>query len=161
MINHRHSGFSLIEIIIATAVLASVLVGLAGLLTYTSRSSTQAKNRVIAGELVQEGADFFRQERNILGWQGLSLVVTDGASYCLSDTSQFSVSVEDNIFTDLGDEASCTAYDIDVSSDVDFKRVARIIEMTADSITVEIEVFWLADGVNEAQVSTQLYLKPW
>ncbi len=149
------SGFSLIEAIIATAVLASVLVGLASLLTFTSRSTTQARNRVIAGELAQEGIDFLRQERNILHFNGLQQILSDGDSFCLDDTSSFSQSVSDNVFDDFDDADACD-YEIDMGTDVLFKRTAEVVDQDADLIIIEVVVFWMAEGVRETSVDAQI-----
>lgn len=61
---NKQTGFSLIEILISSAILVTVLVGLAGLLSYVIRSDTQAASRVVAADLAQQGIDFFRQERS-------------------------------------------------------------------------------------------------
>lgn len=150
-------GFSLIEVIIATAVLSLVLTGLAMLLGYTIRSDSQARNRVTATDLAQAGNDFFRQERSHLGFNRLYLLLSGtDSTICLNDINQ---SLQDYI----GPGTNC-GYDIQVEGiAVGFRRVASMSNLSEDLIDIEIEVSWLLDQAEPAQVSSvssRLQLRP-
>jgi len=156
MIYQKKSGFSLIEVLLATAVLSTVLIGLAMLLSYTIQSDTQARTKVTATDLAQAGSDFFRQERSKLGFNRLYLLLSEAENaICLNEISQ---SLEDHIEP----EANCY-YDIEVEGiAVGFQRTASM-SLSEDLIDIEIEVSWLLDQ-NEptrvSSVSSRLQLRP-
>lgn len=156
----KSSGFSLIEILISVTVLSSTLIALTMLLSYVIKSGQQADSRVIATELAQEGLDFFRQERFILGWNGLSQALTQD-DYCLNDIDEFSTDDGDNVFDNRDDAASCNYEQLSSSLATKFKRTA-VIEKDGESntITVVVEVFWQNDQGNDASVQARIFLMP-
>ncbi len=151
------NGFSLLEILVSGAVLAIVMVGLATLMTYTMKSDSQARVRNYSTELAQSRIDFFRQERSILGWGGLSSVLTT-RTYCLNGVSGFSTSVDNNVFSGLptGDNCSYVTVSGDVPAQI--KQVASV-EVTASEISVEIIISWLNDAGDEVSVNSNFLLK--
>jgi prepilin-type N-terminal cleavage/methylation domain-containing protein len=153
-------GFSLIEILIASAVLGSVLVGLSLLMGLVIRSDTQARSRVIAGDLAQSGSDFLRQERNIVGFGRFYQALEDaGSVYCLEDISESFL--DDNGAVKSQFDGAC---DDDFSIEVQgastkFKREAEVTKLEDDTITFSIEVSWITDADKEADVTTTLQLR--
>lgn len=158
----KQAGFSLIEILVSGAILASVLVALMMLLSYSAKSSHQAQNRAIAAELLQEGADFFRQERAILGWQGLAQVLEE-EGYCLNNLQAFSTSVDDNVFDSFDSAGNCDYTELHPDSETAFKRVATV-DNEGDTVTITITVTWLTGRTENgepaaAAVNSVFYLK--
>ncbi|KUK79569.1 MAG: hypothetical protein XD95_0302 [Microgenomates bacterium 39_7] len=112
----------------------------------------------MASELAQEGADFFRQERNILGWNGLYSVLTDNNTYCLTNLNEFSTDVENHVFDNLS--GLCSGYNISVEQ-TNFKREAVVTKSSSkDEIEVEVTVSWLNDNNEVISSLTRLRLKP-
>ena len=63
-INKKIKGFSLIETLVATFVLATGLLAAASLIFYSIESSMDSRNQVIAANLAQEGAELVRNIRD-------------------------------------------------------------------------------------------------
>lgn len=153
-------GFSLIEILIASAVLSSVLVGLSLLMGLVIRSDTQARSRVIAGDLAQSGSDFLRQERNTVGFGRFYQALTTDEVYCLED-------IGESFLDSTGDvksvfDSACDDYLIEVEgSSTKFKREATVEAINDDSIIFVIEVSWETDTEEVTDVSTTLQLRPY
>jgi len=53
---------------VSVAILASVLTGIMLMLSYSIKSDSEAKMRTTAKDLIQEGTDILRRERDRLGW---------------------------------------------------------------------------------------------
>lgn len=132
-------GFSLIELLIATTVVSLTLTAIATILTYSIKVNDQAIFREIATKKAQEGMDFFKRERVILGWNNFYSLL--GSSYCLNQIPQPSVSSDNNAFDDLS--ISCTDYEIPVTgAPVEFKREVDISKSAGDTVSITITVSW-------------------
>jgi type II secretory pathway pseudopilin PulG len=79
------TGSSLIEIIVATGVLALVLTALVAGMTVSLRTSAEAKYRSQAIKRGQEAMEVFRRERTLLGWDVFSGQFSSGSTYCLQE----------------------------------------------------------------------------
>ena len=145
----------MLEVLVSGAVLSTVLIALVMLLSYSVKSDDQARNRAVASELAQEGADFFRQERNILGWAGLSSILTDNATYCLADLNNFSQDTNNHVY--LGFLGSCSGYNIERGT-TNYKREA-VVTKNPNEIDVVVTVSWLNDNNVEVNSVSRLKLK--
>lgn len=152
----KTQGFSLIEIVISSAILVSVLVGLAALMGYIIRSNTQAETRTVATDLAQEGIDFFRYERQFLGYERLKNHLSNG-TICLNDSE---LAHSDEIDTPFTIQTDCSEYILTTDRvSATFKREA---EITVDeNIEVVVRVYWLNDQGDEAQVDSTVVLQPY
>ncbi len=144
------AGFGLLEILIASAVLAVVLVGLIGLFSMTIKSDAQARNRLVASELAQEGLDFIRQERQTLGWLVLKQALENNnprvnSLYCLSDLTQFSSSLDDNVYDIFTAGADCSYSLEQTGANATFKRVGKVVSLNDDQMELQVRVSWQAD----------------
>ncbi len=160
MYKSRQQGFSLVEILISAAVLVTVLVGLAMLLSYVIRSDTQASNRVVASDLAQEGADFFRRERSFLGYIRLKDHIQYSRVICLNQLN-YSESLADP-FKIVGGDCGFNIEPTRVSAN--FKRTAKIdLSIEEEKIDIVVQVFWI-NGQNDqddySSVSSRLTLRP-
>lgn len=153
----KNHGFSLIEILIASAVLGSVLVGLSLLMGLVTRSDAQARNRVIAGDLAQSGSDYFRQQRKIIGFGRLWEALSADEVYCINEINQSFL--DENELIRARYKAVC---DNDIEAEgtaTKFMRVAEVNELTDDLISIIITVSWQTDAEKETEVSTTLLLR--
>lgn len=150
---NKQTGFSLIEILISSAILVTVLVGLAGLLSYVIRSDTQAASRVVAADLAQQGIDFFRQERSFLGYQRLKNHLSSGM-ICINELN-YSAAI-DTPFAIVAGPCSTYAITSDRVSTL-FKREAEIV--VADEIRITVTVTWITDAGNETNASSTTILQ--
>src|SRR5258708_7156731 len=80
-------GTTLIEILIATAILGLVMTSIVAIITLSIKDAAEAKEKAVAVKYGQEGMEFFRRERQNLGWESyVKTLQDDGAgsiSYCL------------------------------------------------------------------------------
>lgn len=149
---NKQKGFTLLEILVSGAVLALVMVGLATLMTYTMKSDSQARVRSYSAELAQSRIDFFRHERNILGWAGLSTVL-ETRTYCLNGVNSFSTSVGNNVFSGLPTGDNCSFVEVSGDIPAQIKQVASVVVDT-NEINVEIIISWLNDAGDEVSVNS-------
>ena len=77
-------GSSLIEIIIATAVVGSILTAVAMALTFSIKSTAEANYRSVATTKAQEAMEVFRREKTLLGWADFYSVAGGASTYCLN-----------------------------------------------------------------------------
>ena len=145
-------GSSLIEVIVATGIVALVMTAIVAAITVSIRNAAFAKASTLGTKFSQEGMEFFRRQLNILGWESfVSTLQTDGSSitYCL-DTLPANATA----FAALPN-AVCAANEF-----VDARNIfQRFAEISVDNssgqavITVTVRVTW-QDG--ELQRSSHL-----
>ncbi len=162
MINHpssplskqrNKSGFTLLEVLVSGAVLSVVLLALVMLLSYNIKSDDQARNRVVASELTQEGTDFFRQARNVLGFSGLTDTLSDG-TYCLQTLPNMTAVPLENYLS--SSPSSCEGYNLNWER-TDYKREALVVKLQ-DQIDITVTVSWLSSN-GEVSTSSQMRLR--
>lgn len=154
-------GFGLLEILVAVFVLGTLLVGLMMALSYAIKSNNQAQIRVAARDLAQEGVDFFRTERQALGYAAFSEVVGSGAVYCLDSPLPNGVSTnkDDNVIDDL--KGNCSSYNIRLDGvSASLKREAVLTKQT-DYYDVKVTVSWKNDQDVDSTVTAQGRLYRW
>ena len=86
----QKSGSTLIEVIIAVGIVALVLITIVSVITVSIRDTVLAKSKVLGTRYAQEGMEFFRRERNSLGWETfVSTIQAHGAvvTYCLPSSA--------------------------------------------------------------------------
>ena len=157
------AGFSLLEILVSVAILASVLTGIMLMLSYSIKSDSEAKMRTTAKDLIQEGTDIFRRERDRLGWSAMydQLEILDDSSYCLNNVPD--VPPDGKFFDVLPMGDSCN-FELSVDgASQDFRRVAVITRnLIQEEIKVEMIVSWEDDRSEDPHlISSTLLLKPW
>lgn len=81
-----HTGFTLIEVLIAMLVLAIGLLGLAGLQTYTLRSNLDAYNHSQVTQLLYDMADRMRTNSKTVDATGKVITNAALASYVINNT---------------------------------------------------------------------------
>jgi type II secretory pathway pseudopilin PulG len=77
-------GSGLIEIIVATGVMALVLTAIIAGLTLSLRTSSETEYRSQSVKRAQEAMEVFRRERTIRGWEAFVDSVKVDSTYCMS-----------------------------------------------------------------------------
>jgi Tfp pilus assembly protein PilV len=154
-------GFGLLEILVAVFVLGTILVGLMMALSYAIKSNDQAQIRVAARDLAQEGVDFFRTERQALGYAAFSEVVGSSAVYCLDSLpDEVSTNKDNNVIDDLT-IGNCSSYNINIDGvSSSLKREAVLTEQS-DYYDVKVTVKWINDQGVDSTVTAQGRLYRW
>lgn len=148
-------GQTIIEVIIATGIVALVMTALVAGMTLSIKNNAIARYKTLGTQLAQEGIELFRRERNLLGWeQFASTLDTQGdGQYCLNsipDSASFSSLTPGDCGTD---QIAKTA--------VSFQRTADIdVSPSLDEITVTIRVSWL-DGAQDRQAFVTQVFREW
>lgn len=86
MINFKEDkGQTMLEILVAIAVLVMVLVAIVSRVVEAVRNAHFARNQVLATRFSQEGVEWARSQRDRLGWSSFSTYIPDGVIYCVPD----------------------------------------------------------------------------
>ena len=146
------SGQTIIEIIIATGIVAIVLVAVMMGLTFSLKNTAQSKYQSLASKLAQEGMEAFRRERDALGFVSFRDQLTS-PTYCLP-------TIPNQLA--LFSAGACDEAEGITLSGVTFYREAEI--NTGASVTepveVKIVVSWL-DGTQEHQTFATQQFTDW
>jgi len=135
------SGQSLIEVLIATTVVALVLTSIAAGMVMSLKTSSESKYRSFANFYSQEAMEFFKRERVKLGWTDFqdTLLGFSSTNICL-------MSLPANLIDLAGFASSCTEGEVFVGNE--FTRSVNIVSPSADKIVITISVNWY-DGDQE------------
>lgn len=129
-INYQR-GSSLIEIVVATGVMALVLTAIVAGLTLSLKTNADSEYRSQATKRAQEAMEVFRRERTLQGWDVFADSWIDGATYCLKD-----LPAPKTTFT-VGE---CAADDALVISGVEMYREAVVLIDTSNPADPQVEV---------------------
>jgi|SRR5579859_1155137 len=83
----RQSGQTIIEIIVATGIVALVMTSIVALVSVSIKDASESKSKAIATKYDQEAMEFFREQRSLLGWESFLAVFPQNGSkvtYCLA-----------------------------------------------------------------------------
>jgi len=153
--NKLQAGQSIVEVLIATGVVALVMTALMAAMTLSLQNSSQAKYKALATKLGQEGMETFRQFRNSLGWESFYTLLNDQGSgeYCLNaiptQTAQFQALVS----------GECADYAISRTG-VNFKRDLNLQIISSEEIKFVVTVSW-QDGADVKSTTVTQYFKNW
>jgi len=152
------AGQTLVEVIVATSVVALVMTAIVAIVTVSVRNTAQAKAKALATKYSQEGVEYFRQKRTDLGWESFySILAEDGTTfgYCLA-----SLPATNNAFQALT-QSSCTA-----SQAVDargmFRRDAAVTlsdVLGVQIISVLVTVRWQEGTITRESRASQDFRK--
>jgi type II secretory pathway pseudopilin PulG len=82
---NSQKGSSLIEIIVATGVMALVLTSIVAGLTLSLKTNAESEYRSQAVSRAQEAMEIFRRERTLLGWEAFSSSLVGDTEYCFKE----------------------------------------------------------------------------
>lgn len=130
-------GSSLIEIIVATGVMALVLTSIVAGLTLSLKTNAEIEYRSQSIKRAQEAMEVFRRERTLLGWEGFADALRGNASYCFVDLPEP---------REAFPSGTCGTDDTIVISGQEFTREATVTvdetDPTSPLIRVEMVVSW-------------------
>ncbi len=154
------SGTSIIEVVIAAALISVAIISALSLANYSQKQNAYARDLAEATKYASQGADWIRAERNALGWSTLySKVQTDQAgnlaTYCVNELPSTTANTD---FLDL------TTGECSPMSYIPGTRYTR--EITVDTtdaglgtLKILITVAWME--TLERQATIELELTQW
>lgn len=142
--HHESQGQTLIEILLATTVVAMVLTAIVAGLSLSVRNTGHARLQNSAVKYANETLEVFRRERQILGWESFRTALASD-TYCINDLPTTSSGF---VALSAGECAPETYI-----SDTIFQREA-MVAAGSDEVQVESVVTW-AEGGKEKQVMVE------
>ena len=84
----RQFGQTLVEIIIAISVVGLVMTAVVAIVTVSVRNVSRAKAKALGTKYTQEGIEYFRAQKNLMGWETFWETIQAGgpsSTYCLAE----------------------------------------------------------------------------
>jgi len=148
--NSSHSGQSLVEVVVTTAIAMLILVALVAGATVAVRNIQYSRTRARAMELNRQATEWLRSER-AKGWSeflfNLNFGVGNEAYYCLNNTADLNFNNPDR----------CDPPEL---IDSTFKREAHVAKEGSDKVTVTLTTSW-TDSQGEHREEVVTYLTRW
>lgn len=136
-------GTSIIEIVIATALISVSIISALSLANHTQKQNTYAKNLAQATKYTTQAADWIRTERNSLGWA--TLAAKDPGSYCLNTLPSDFTLIQGG-----------TCADGSYLLNTQFKRDLTIQQPNPQTLKFIIEVSWQEQVARQATLELEL-----
>jgi Tfp pilus assembly protein PilV len=137
------AGVSIIEIVIATGVVAFVMTATLAVISVSLRTTVLSQNKSLATKYTQEGVEYFRAQRNLMGWEGFIDTIEAGTLFCLNQLTYTATGGLEQV-----PARACTQNEF-VDSKNRFKREAQVTyaEVAGEGIvTVLVQVTWNDSG---------------
>ncbi|MDO8523506.1 MAG: prepilin-type N-terminal cleavage/methylation domain-containing protein [bacterium] len=167
MKNSSKSGFSLIETIIAIAILVMVITGPLALSSQSLKAASAAKNNFIVANLAQEGIELIRLYRTNNVLQGRSSWLSDLSAVCQTtncyvDAKNFYGDNSNFILTQCG--GACPVLKIDangfynytVGTNTIFTRTIRLTSISADIERIKVTITWNSNTGGQSLVVEEI-----
>lgn len=141
------SGQSIVETVIAAALISVAILASLSLSVYSQKQSTYAKNLAEATKYASQGADWLRSQRTLLGWEAMS---TSSGPYCLN---AFPASPSD--FTSLAAGACAAGTHIDSTI---FTRQINVdnSNLASGTLKITVAVTWQDSTTHTTSLETEL-----
>lgn len=155
-LNTKQNGSTIIELLIATAIVGAVITAVAIALTYSIKNNAEVRYREAATTLAQQGMEMFRRERERQNW-GTFYTNLDAGTHCLNTLP---ASVVASTFA-AGDN-SCAATATFTFARNAFQREVIISKPDAineDEIQLVVSVYWNLGTSDEKSVSVTHRMK--
>ncbi len=136
-------GTSIIEIVIATALISVSIISALSLANHTQKQNTYAKNLAEATKYTTQASDWIRTQRNDLGWA--TLAAKDSGSYCLNTLPSDFTLIQDGV-------CAPGSYMLNTQ----FQRNLTIQKPTLESLKFTIEVSWQEQVARQATLELEL-----
>jgi type II secretory pathway pseudopilin PulG len=143
----KQQGQSLLEVVIATALLILALTVMVAAVSTANANNRRAKERAIATRLAQSGQDWLRGLRDEQGWNNFGPLAN--GIYCLNNLTVASPIT-----------GSC-GVDTFESSKTAYKREMLVSNTSPDEFTYKISVYWYSGRTNEEEVFIEGKLTEW
>ncbi len=86
--NLPKNGQTMVEILVAVAIVVLTLVAVVSRIVAAVSSANFSRNQALATRFAQEGIEWARSQRDILGWVGFSTYVSANQTYCVPELGQ-------------------------------------------------------------------------
>jgi len=139
-------GASLLEVIIATGIVALVMTSTVALMPVSLKTTSLSRNKSNGTKYTQEGIEYFRTQRNILGWETFLEILQSGgnsSTFCMATLPYGGVGGLQNL-----PNRPCQTQEY-VDEEDRFKRAAEVIITTAGeqtNIHIEVSTTWFESG---------------
>lgn len=141
----HNSGQSLLEVVMVAFILVMALVALISLTTVSISRNRLAKERTVATRLAQEGLEWFKYERDRVGFDAVDLALGEtGDTFCLSELPDGGITLlttecGGNNFVLVGTNASLFQRRIErLDSALDDEvKIAVVVEYRGKSVSLE------------------------
>lgn len=150
-------GTSIIEIIIATALIGMAIIAALSLMNHSQKQNSYARNLAEATKYTSQAAEWVRQERNRLGWATIAnKIESDGVAnvYCLNTLpGQENPDYPD--FTFLLPEPCA---DLDYIPDTLYQRAMSVVTdpLNPNLLKFTISVTWMEKEQRQATIELEL-----
>lgn len=136
-------GTSIIEIVIATALISVSVISALSLMNNSQKQNTYARGLAEATRYATQASDWIRAERNTLGFGTINTVAA--GEYCLNTFPVNFLSLE---------AGACSA--VSFIPNTIFARKIIIAKNNPTSINITIEVSWLEKTTRQATIEMEL-----
>lgn len=143
------SGQTIIEVLIASVVVAMVLTAVAAALTVSVRNTAQSRSQEVARARAQGGLEVFRRERTALGWQAFRNALVSGATYCINTLPGNSTQ-----FVAMSQGACSTG---ETAIGTTFTREAQVTIPNANEVRVDVTSGWQDGTLDKEVVLSQVF----
>lgn len=136
-------GATLVEVIIATGVVGLVMTSAVAAMSVSLTSAVLAKSKSTATKYTQEGIEYFRTQRNLMGWESFVKQIQNSAFYCLATLPYTSTGGLESV-----PQRHCNSDEF-VDSQGRFQREAEVAHTQSngeDIITITVTVTWQQSG---------------
>lgn len=135
--NKLQNGSSLIEILVATGVVALVLTAITASMAYSIMAGAEARYRDLATQVGNQAMEIIKRERVLRGWQNF-YVALSGDNYCLN---QLPAPLANFTAGNCGSGAS--SYGLDLQVGRNFKRLVTISrDPSGEWLETTVKVYW-------------------
>ena len=151
---HLLSGQTILEILVAAAIITTLFVGLLSLNTNSMKGSTYTKELNQANEYASQLADWLKNQKNTLGWTTLFDLLNedtnnDYVTYCFNN-----LPTSLNNFRNLSN-SNCPSSSYITNTNFQRSAVFDLASHNQGIINVEITVQW-EEGAKQVNLNTQL-----
>jgi len=154
MINSRNKGFTLLETLVAVAIIVIGALGVFSAVAKYSQMTEQERDNLVATYLCQEGIEIVKNIRDTnwieesAGWKdGISC--SSGCQADFDDTTFSAFSSESFLYIDYSNGLYQYLSDPDPDLDVEtpYSRKITITEVGDDELDIEVTVYWHASSM--------------
>ncbi|KKQ48658.1 MAG: hypothetical protein US95_C0056G0010 [Candidatus Woesebacteria bacterium GW2011_GWB1_38_5] len=146
VINTRyHRGQSILEVILALAILSIIITAIVSLTSTSVNTSTYSKNVSQANRYADEVVEYIRKEKEFSGWSDFTsdIITAYGGIWCMPDLT-FTIN-----------EACDPLNNSHFISSTIFQRMLTATPINDNSIDIDVEVVWTDDkGLHQTKSST-------
>lgn len=144
---NKRNGSTILEVLIATIVVGTILTAVAATLTSSVKNSSEAEYRKVATRLAQEGLEIFRKEKYIRTWTNFKTIPDVGTNWqCMSTAVVNSGSTPAAV-------TGCTAITTS-NPPASFYRGYQKVTNADGSVEIRLRVSW-RDGANTRNVDLE------